>query len=219
MKLSKSVIILFVLLFIFQNAFSQVGKRRNQIELYAGLGLPLAPDAFKDYYKTGISLHGQYVLFPTPKLGISFGVGYEIFTVDNDAIKNDFLGSFTNFDISVEGNANVTEISVGIRPYLSSPESNVQFFLFGMGTYNFLKTDIKIKYSGMEYDYISGTYYTVEGEEDFKNDDDKFGASIGAGIETPMGESMNLIFQGLYRFIFTEDETTSFLGITAGVIF
>lgn len=219
MKFSKLFIIVFALLFISENVFSQVGHRRNQIEVYGGLALPMAPDAFKDYYKTGLSLHGQYVIFPSPKLGISFGAGYEIFTVDNDAIKKDFLGSYTGLEISVEGNANVTELSVGVRPYLSALESNMQFFLFGMGTYNFLKNDIKIKYSGLEYDFYTGTYYNVEGEEDVKNDDDKFGVAIGAGIETPMGESMNLIFQGLYRFIFTEDETTSFLGITAGVIF
>jgi len=219
MKFSKLFIILLLLLFIFENAFSQVGKRRNQIELYGGLALPMSPDEFKDYYKTGLSLHGQYVIFPSPKLGISFGAGYEIFTVDNEAIKEDFLGFYTNYDISVEGNANVTEVSIGVRPYLSSPESNMQFFLFGMGTYNFLKTEINIKYSGIEYDYITGTYFNVEEEEDFKDDDDKLGIAIGAGIETPMGESMNLIFQGLYRFIFTEDETTNFLGITAGVIF
>lgn len=202
MKFSKLFIILLVLLFIFENAFSQVGKRRNQIEVYGGVALPMAPDDFKDYFKTGLSLHGQYVIFPSPKLGISFGAGYEFFTADNDAIKED-LGIPDEVDLEV--NANITELTVGIRPYLSSSEANTQFFLFGTGTYNLLKTEITAK------------YYGEKATE--KTDEDKFGVAIGAGIEMPMGETTNLIFQGLYRFIFTEDETTSFLGITAGVIF
>lgn len=201
MKFSKFFIFVTLLLLIAGTAFSQ-SKRRNQIELYGGAALPMAPDAFKDYFKTGLSLHGQYVIFPNPKLGVSFGVGYEIFTVDNDALKEDY-GIYDEID--VEGNANITELSVGVRPYLSAPEANTQFFLFGLGTYNLLKTKVTVKGFGEEYEETA--------------DDDKFGASIGAGIEMPMGETKNLIFQGLYRFIFTEDETTSFLGITAGIIF
>jgi hypothetical protein len=54
--------------------------------------------------------------------------------------------------------------------------------------------------------------------------------AAGAGLELPAGESLNIILQGLFRFIFTESETdpdtgesvggtTSFVGVTAGIVF
>jgi len=41
----------------------------------------------------------------------------------------------------------------------------------------------------------------------------------GGGFELPAGESLNLIIQGLFNVIFTEEESTTFVGVTAGVVF
>ncbi|MCD6375530.1 MAG: hypothetical protein J7L94_08390, partial [Caldisericaceae bacterium] len=99
----------------------------------------------------------------------------------------------------------VFELGVGVRPYLTSPEANTQFFLFGMGTYNILKTEATVSYMG----------FSSKSTDDEK----KFGIAGGAGLEMPMTETLNLILQGVYRMIFTEDESTTFLGVTAGVVF
>ncbi|MBN1349695.1 outer membrane beta-barrel protein [candidate division KSB1 bacterium] len=232
MKFSKTLAIIALLLFVAGNAMPQM-QRQSQIEVYAGAALPMAPEEFKDYYKVGLSLHGQYVMFPSPRVGISFGAGYEIFAVDNDAITKDAESMFSDLglggdlQLDVEGSANIIELGIGVRPYLSAADAPTQIFAFGMVTYNFIKTKTKINATYtetvQEYDYYTGSYVertytgTSEGEEEW--DDDKAGVAVGAGIEMPAGESMNLIFQGLYRFIFTEDETTNFLGITAGLIF
>lgn len=224
MKLFKIAVFAVMLLFVVTAAFSQMA-RQSQIEVYGGIAMPMAPEGFKDYYKVGLSFHGQYVMFPNPKLGISFGAGYEFFAVDNDAIEKDFTDIYRGYEdlqLEVEGSANILELSIGIRPYISDPEATNQIFLFGMGTYNMLKakTKAKISYTGYDYDGY-GNYYetTYTDESEAEGDDEKVGVAIGAGIEMPAGESMNLIFQGLYRFIFTEEENTTFLGITAGLIF
>ena len=214
MKFSKLFVVVLILLLGVGNAFSQV--RSSQIELYGGVAMPMGPDYFKDWFKMGYSVHGQYVMFPSPKLGISFGVGYEPFSVDEDKFTEDATGYSKSdledmgIDFELDMSLSILELCVGVRPYLSAPEATTQLFVFGMATYNMMK--FKADFT-MSDDY--GNYY----EYSDSGDENKTGLAIGGGLEMPLGETTNLIFQGLYRFIFTEDETTSFLGITAGVIF
>jgi len=201
MKRKLSFILALALLLITSPTFAQ--GRKAQIELFAGGAIPLAPDFFKDYYKIGFSGHGQYVLFPSPRLGISIGAAIEGFTFDGDKYLEDI--GLSGSGVTVEGSASIVEFGIGLRPYLTPPESGTQFFLFGMGTFNLLHDEATASGGGTS--------------DSFKEDFNKFGVAAGAGIELPAGESLNVILQGLTRFIFTEDETTSFVGITAGVVF
>lgn len=249
MRQFLTILIVFVFVFSSVDAFTQI-SRKNQFELYAGAGFPLSPDGFKDYYKVGLSLNVQYVLFPSYRLGIPIFIGYEGFTVDKDAINSDFqdlllgpvysngiyIGDFTEGDLDVDGSANTLKFGIGLRPYLTSPESSTQFFLFGTATYNVMKEKQEIKGASGTFEDLFGNVTQIElGPEDFEdssfeNDNKKFGAGFGAGIEVPLGERMNLIFQGMYNMIFTEKVTdditgeefggtTSFVGVTAGVVF
>lgn len=204
MKVSR-LAVLAVLLLVAGNAFGQ--GRNAQIELYGGLALPLKPDEFKDYFKNGLSLHGQYVLFPSPRFGISLGAAYERFSFDQDAFLSDLEEAYgvDLSGVSITGSASIVEFGIGFRPYLTPPESNTQFFLFGMGTYNLLKTEATVEAFGFS--------------ETSKEDDNKFGIAGGAGLEIPAGETLNIIIQGLFRSVFTEGESTSFVGVTAGLVF
>ena len=199
MKFSQRMMLLVVL--CASAVFAQ--DRRRQIELFGGAAIPLAPQEFKDYYKVGGSLHGQYVIFPSPTLGVSFGLAIEGFTVDQDAVLEDY--GLAGTDATVEATASIFEIGVGVRPYLTPQTASTQFFLFGMGTFNALTEEATVTYLGQ----------TASG----KVDGSKFGVAAGAGFEVPAGEKLNIIVQGLTRFIFTEGSTTSFLGVTLGVVF
>ncbi len=206
MKRFVIVVLLVVFVLSLSSVFAQT--RKPQIEVFGGVAIPLAPDGFKDYYKMGFSGHGQYVIFPSPKLGVSFGAAYEKFTFDGDKFVEDIFGEQIE-GLDVTGSASVIELGIGLRPYLSPVESNTQMFLFGMATYNFLKSEASISYMGYE--------------ESFSDDVNKFGLAAGAGLELPAGTSMNIILQGVFRFIFTSEEdfggTTQFVGITAGLAF
>ncbi len=204
MKRYSNLMLILLLVLTATQVFAQSAARRKQIELFAGAAFPLAPDVFKDYYKIGGSLHGQYVIFPSPTLGISFGAAFEGFTFDGDKYLED-LG-LTGSGYTVEGSASIVELGVGVRPYLTKPEANTQFFLFGMGTYNAISDEATVSGPGF-------------GTNSAKNDFNKVGVAAGAGFELPAGEKLNVIIQGLTRFIFTENETTSFVGVTAGVVF
>lgn len=201
MKLVKFGLVLAAFLVCVGTVSAQ--NRRNQIELFGGVAIPLAPEEFKNYYKLGGSLHGQYVLFPSPNLGISLGVAVEGFTVDQDAVLEDY--GLVGTGVEVDATASIVELGVGVRPYLTPATANTQFFLFGMGTYNVLKEKVTATYLGQT--------------ETVEVDGNEFGVAGGAGFEIPAGEKLNIIIQGLTRFIFTEGSTTSFVGITAGVVF
>ena len=219
MKLSKLFIVALSIMLIAGYAFSQA--RQSQIEIYAGAAFPMAPDEFKDYFKMGYSLHGQYVMFPSPKLGISVGLGYEPFSVDEDKFIEDITGYSSGdlddmgIDYEMDLGLSIMELCVGVRPYLSAPEATTQLFAFGMATYNIMK--FKSEGSISYYDYYDQYYYEESFDE--TETENKFGLAVGGGMEMPLTDTMNLIFQGLYRFIFTEEENTNFLGVTAGIIF
>ena len=202
MRLSKRVMLLVVFVLCASAVFAQ--ERRRQIELFGGAAIPLAPQEFKDYYKIGGSLHGQYVLFPSPNLGVSLGLAVEGFTVDQDAVLAD--AGLTGTGVEIDASASIVEIGVGLRPYLTPQTANTQFFLFGMATYNALSEEATATFGGE-------TLYSA------KADGSNLGLAAGAGFEVPAGEKLNIIVQGLTRFIFTEGSTTSFLGVTLGVVF
>ena len=211
--MKRTVILLTALLLLIaaSQALSQI-SRKSQFEIFGGAAFPLSPDVFKDYYKLGYSIHGQYVIFPSPRLGIAFGAAYEPFTFDGDAFLEDLEEAWGAplEGYEIEGTAKIIEVCAGLRPYLTSSMSSTQIFLFGMATYNFLMEEATIKYTDPFWGYTEDTE-TAE--------DDEFGLAAGAGIEIPAGDRLNIIVQGITRFIFTEDETTSFVGVTAGIVF
>jgi len=217
-------------------------ERQSQLEFFGGFALPLAPDGFKDFYKMGLSVHGQYVIFPHPRLGISIGGAFEFLTFDNDAYIDDLDYHldyhFSEDEYSTEGSASIIEFGIGFRPYLTSPTSSFQIFLFGMGTFNIFNSEVSETYDFWGYNAY-GEYVNFVGDSTYEANSSNIGFAAGAGIEVPAG-SINIILQGLIRFIPSkrplksvldeswdswgipwEDkkETHSFLGLTAGIVF
>lgn len=215
-------------------------NRRNQIEFYAGAAIPLSPEEFKDYTKVGISGNTQYVIFPSPRLGITFNLGYEFFSTDNakftEALSQNLTG-FTatewldaGYDInprpSAEVKSNLLRLGAGVRPYLTPPEASTQFFLLGQANYNMITNDYKATNIPFLYNELTQQLFTLtfddatfERESRQDNDDNVFGVGLGAGFEIPAGSSLNLVVQGLFNILFTQDKSTSFVGVTAGLVF
>jgi hypothetical protein len=234
MKIFKSAVLIVLLLLSASSVFAQ---RKSQIEIYAGAAFPLSPDDFKDYAKVGLSGNAQYVIFPSPRLGITFNVGYERFSTDNDkftdALSTQLTGESASFwvdqgfDInpSAEVSVNVIRFGGGIRPYLTAPEANTQFFLLGQVNFNIIQNDFKATDLPAEYDPSTGNLFILtfddkQFEEAYgENDENKVGFGLGGGLEIPAGESFNIVLQGLFNIILTEDESSSFVGVTAGLVF
>jgi hypothetical protein len=241
--------------FTSHSAFAQL-SRRSQIEIYTGLALPQNPENFKEFWKTGFSLNFQYVFFPSHRIGIPLFIGLETFTVNETAINNSFrdllvgfrlidntaspVAEITDASVQTEGSAGDLKVGVGIRPYLTSTTSSLQFFLFGNLTFNVINLKREFKEATVTIlDLNSGTVTdgTVSERElhadgfetKFEESDGKFGMGLGFGFEMPAGGSINLIFQGVANVIFADyqefrseegkEEYLSFFGITVGVAF
>jgi len=239
MKIVKMIVLVAALLTMVSSAFAQ---RNSQIEFYGGVAFPIAPDFFKEYTKVGLSGNLQYVVFPSPRLGITFNVGYERFSTDNDKFTNAFSEAATGFtaDYYVENNfvddngdpitpgsditATAIRFGAGIRPYLTSLEANTQFFLLAQANYNIVRNDWSVTDLPFAGDPVTGIGILTGDdkvlEDTFgENDENKFGFGGGAGLEIPAGSSFNIVVQGLFNVILTEGESTSFIGVTAGVVF
>ena len=255
--MKRLIIISFILTiyFICQSSFAQL-SRRNQKEIYAGLAAPQNPDNFKEFWKVGFSLNFQYVFFPSYRIGVPISLGLETFTVDKTAISNSFrdllvgfrfidntlnpVAEITDASVQTEGSAGDLKFGIGIRPYLTSPTSSLQFFLFGNFTFNVISLKREFKEASVTIlDVNSGvlTDGTVTSEElrtdgfptKFEESDGKFGMGLGFGFEMPASGSFNLIFQGVANIIFADyqefrgeegkEEYLSFFGLTVGMAF
>jgi len=233
MRMAKFFMLMAVL---FLGANDLLAQRKNQIEVYAGAAFPLSPKEFKDYTKVGLSGNFQYVLFPSPNFGITFNVGYEFFSVDNakfvDAFSEQLTGQTATFWVqngfninpSADIKSNVIRFGAGVRPYLTKPEANTQFFLLGQANFNIIQNDFNVTQLPIEYDPLNNQLFFITGKDaDFEkieeNDENKAGFGLGAGVEIPAGASLNLVLQGLFNIVLTEDKSTSFVGVTAGVVF
>ncbi len=238
MKVLKLVLIVVLVAVSISTALAQ--NRRSQIEFYGGAAFPLSPDDFKDYAKVGLSGNAQYVIFPSPRFGVTFNVGYEFFSTDNakftDALSKELTGLTAKewvdagFDInprpSAEIKANLLRLGAGVRPYLTAPEASTQFFLLGQANFNLITNDYKATNLPAFYDEFTGQLTVLsfddkqfEEQAGEDNDDQVFGVGAGAGFEMPAGSSLNIVVQGLFNILFTKDESTSFVGVTAGLVF
>lgn len=233
---------LMAMLFLGTNAL--FAQRKNQIEFYAGAAFPLSPDDFKEYTKVGLSGNAQYVIFPSPRLGITLNIGYESFSVDNAKFTNAVSMQLTGQPASYWAGLNLTtptgtvrinpssDISArlirfggGIRPYLTVPEASTQIFLLGQVNYNLINN----KYSATDLPYAYDPATTILKWATFddntweqtigENDENVMGFGFGGGFEIPAGESFNIVLQGLFNIISTKGQSTSFVGVTAGLVF
>ncbi|MFQ5606152.1 MAG: hypothetical protein ACE5HS_23010, partial [bacterium] len=174
MRYFKFSIMLILVILMAGGVFAQ--QRNSQWEIFLGGAVPTGPEEIKDSFEVGGSFHLQYVMFLTPRLGLSFGLAGEGFKVKQEIE-----------DAGIDGELTVGELGIGLRPYLTGLDANIQIYLFGMGTYNVVKATFS---------------------DDFGNEleakEEKAGIALGGGLEVPAGARFNLLFQALGRTIFTE---------------
>ena len=241
MSSAKRLLLMAMLLALAGNVWAQ---RKSQIEFYAGSAFPLSPDDFKEYTRVGLSGNAQYVLFPSPRLGITLNAGYEKFSVDNvkftDAFSAQQTGQPASFwasqvfttpagtvriNPSSDISATLIRLGGGLRPYLTAPEASTQIFLLGQVNYNLINNNYSATDLPYAYDastnflqwatFDDGTWESTIGE----NDENVVGFGLGGGLEIPAGTSFNIVLQGLFNIISTKGESTSFVGVTAGLVF
>ena len=236
MKKKKLLVVLFLITLIPMTLFAQRTVGSYGIRGFAGTGMPLTPDFFKDYWKGGgIGYGGEFIYNFSESMGLGIRFHHLPFPLDSDKLK-EILDPMIEYMIGgpmpaglsydLDGFAlNTNIISANLLYYLTPPEVPVCFYLTGGVSYYQLNiTDLKItvKYMGQSESE------TIKADEDI---DDKFGFNIGAGAEFNAGDIINIFVEGRYQYRFGEEEgpdfegegpskgSISFISIIAGVNF
>jgi len=181
---------------------------------FGGIGLPMGPEGFKDYFNMGIGFGGKVKFNFTEMTGISASFTYQPFKIDMDIVTDVFAaaaGAIPGMEVDITGgNPKVYIIAAHLVQYITAPDAAVGLYLkAGGGMYRFGFDDVTVKMT-----YMGST---VETTEEIGVSENKMGFNGGLGFEMSMSSNMWLFFEGLFHYVFTEVEKTSFITAMAGI--
>lgn len=168
----------------------------STFRIHGSVGLPSAPDEFKDFYENG---YGG---------GAGIGIGFtNMFTlllsgeyVRYDLSEDDILASFgaSPGQASIEGGeATIIMLTADIKLSLPSPGLLKPYAIAGGGLFRFSAEDFT----------VSGGGLTFTGSTDSET---KLGYGFGAGVDIGLA-GIGVFAEGRYMVGLTEDENTGFV--------
>ncbi|MBD3383878.1 outer membrane beta-barrel protein [candidate division KSB1 bacterium] len=172
-----------------------------------GMAMPMGPDEFKDYWKTGFNVGGGAEFAFGPNMKLVGTVDYTSFGINEDELLDEFAMGVSG--ISVDGGS-LSSIAVlaNVKFSIAPPMSPISPYLIGGAGMFFLSGgEADIKYQGM-------TMSTIESETD-----NYFGVGVGAGVDLTISPNMSLFIEGKYNIAFAEEDNMSYLPIKAGLLF
>ena len=190
--MKKLLILTVILAFVAMSASAQVSKPFN-IYVGGGLNLPMSPEIFKDYWKTGFHGMGAFGFNSGPNLQILGKIEYHTFPFDFGGIPG---LSGMSFNTLMYGGAAKFDFGVPMAP--TKP-----FVLGGMGMATLSVSDLEGVGAPISFD-VSETKIYIE---------------FGGGVEFKMGPTMNLFLMGRYVNVSSEGDATAFVPITVGLKF
>jgi len=220
MKIKKLLVALLVIALIpLGTLFAQRTAGSWTAGAFVGTGMPMSPEFFKDYWKSGgIGFGGEFIMNLSEKISLGGRYQHINFPLDEDEMMSG-MPIPAGATVSIEGgNIKVDAISANIFAYLTQPDAMLGFYITGGGSYYLLSAgDLELS---MEY---QGQTFTETQEIDEM--DNKFGINGGAGIEIGAGGTFNIFAEGRYNYLFgkeegppdTEDGNISFLSFVGGV--
>lgn len=171
------------------------------VEGFGGIGYPLSPEYFTDYWEMGFGFGGGARYNFTDMTTFSVSFTYLPFPLNSDefvAMFEDMLPAGAELEID-GGSINTSIISANLVQYFTPPDASIGLYLtVGGGYYLFSIADLELKAT-----YLGETETdTIEMGDDVE---DKFGINGGAGLEFLLG-TMNLFVEGKYHYLFGEEE-------------
>lgn len=163
----------------------------------AGASMPNAPAAFSDSYNTGLNavVGLGLPLFPFTE-GV-LAVRYDRFGLDGEE-GGSFFGDPS---VSVDGGT-MSVLSGSFNLKVSPPMPKLSpYAIGGVGLYRSTTGDVT---------YAGGGAVEVEGETDF-------GVNLGVGLMFDLVPLVSLFVEPQYVIVFTEDESTTYYPIRAGL--
>ena len=87
MKTKKLLVALFLITLIPMTLFAQRTVGSYEIRGFAGIGMPMTPDDFKDYWKGGIGYGGEFNYNFSETMGLGIRFHHLPFPLDTDEMK------------------------------------------------------------------------------------------------------------------------------------
>ncbi len=180
---------------------------------FGGIGLPMKPSAFKDYWKMGIGFGGELKYNFSEMSSFSASFTYLPFKLDQDAFKDLMTGMVPGMDVEISGgNIKTNIISANFLQYFTPPEASASlYFTAGGGYYMFKPGDVTLKIT-----YQGQTVY--EGTQKVEESENGFGVNGGVGLEMTMGTNMFFFVEGKYHYTFVEMEGDEEMGLESGKV-
>lgn len=206
----KKVIFVGIMLVLFA-ASGFAGEMKPAFYIGGGVGMPMSPDFFKDTFKMGFGFGGGVGFQVHPMFEVMGRAYYNMYSLDKDEYAI-FLG---DPDAELDGGSlNMIEIMAEVKFLIpiapEGEEAPFQPYLLGnVGFVNSKVSDLDVSYTDPIEGDIEGTI-TSEGSTDI-------GFGFGAGFVYQVSPKAGIFVEGKYMSISTEDESTSYLPIRAGL--
>ncbi|HOP06972.1 MAG TPA: outer membrane beta-barrel protein [candidate division Zixibacteria bacterium] len=207
----KKVLFAMVLTLVLAGIASAQGPKIN---FYAGGGmaLPMGPDDFKDYWKSGISFGGGVGFQQSANMELKAMLFYNKFDVDEDGMIEEIEEAY-GIDASgleIDGGEMTAIEIMGVFKYsLGLPEAPARPYLLGsVGI-----TAMKVAEATISYGSEYGSETTPETTES------KLSFGVGGGVDIKIGATTALFAEAQYMYVSTEGDAITYLPIRGGIKF
>ncbi len=199
MKLGNRGTHIFLLITFIVSLSSTYGQnelKRFSVGGSGGIGIPVAPSLFQDYYRWNLNTGIDFTFFFSQMTGLHLEMIYQPVYFKDRQTKEELEGIFGEL-YSVDeirgGSMWLSLISMHLLQYLQSPNHSPRFYVFLGGGLSIRKTaDIEI--SGSILDYQFNRTDTLRSET-------TFGLSGGVGFTTACSDNIHLFVEGQYHHI------------------
>lgn len=198
----KLLLVLVIVALCLSAAQAQENKIIPIIYGGGGLGIPMAPSTFSDYWKSGPTFSGGLGLQFSPKAEVIARFNYNTFPLDTDKLLEGFTG------VTVDGLDFQTYEFLADLKYIfnGGTETTTFFYLIGgIGFAGYKFTDVTV--SG------GGSSLTLPASE---FSDSSFLLSSGLGLDIMVSPTIGFWVEPRITVVTTEGESTGYLPLRAG---
>lgn len=208
----KTVFTLTALLLLFSVPTMAQEDSKFYYLVSGGISQPEAPDVFKDGWKDGTSIGGGVGYRFSPHLSVQALLNYDRFELDgNRLLDGAGLDPIPDFiDISINGgDTSILSLSGELKASLREDSDRVSpYVTIGGGVADVQVSDVR----------ISTSFLGIELEETVAGmSETAVVATVGLGLDMPLGNRLGAFVEGRYQTNMTDDDTTDFGSFRAGI--
>lgn len=204
--MKKIIILIAVAGLIASSAFAE-GGLKPAIYVGGGIGMPMTPTIFSDYWKMGVGFDGGVGFQFSPKAELVARISYNSFPLDADKLMEE--AGVTG--VTIDGlDFQSIEMGADIKILMGAEEAKAKPYVIAGGGFSTIKfTDATV--TGDDGSSVSLPAGAISETDLF------FGG--GVGMDYMISPTMGIWFDGRVSVVLTEGESTIYLPIRGGLKF